>query len=203
MPTFAEVRQGTRARKPATLVLSTGQEVVVDLRVLTPLETIGVLAAAAAFARGRDMPADDGSQVYDLAVQVHTLVVACLDHDSPADAPKPFFDSVDQVLASQVLPPDGIAHLFAVYEAHADSMALSPEQLTEAGMRQLIEATAEGDMLPFCKLRPGMQWSFVRFMALAQRTALRAKLPSTSGSANGTPEPSAPAPTNGASNGGP
>lgn len=189
MPTFGQLRQGTAAREPAQLRLVTGEDVRVDLRLLAPLETIGVLSAAAVRARASNTEAEDGQPVYDLAVAAHTLALAAVDPESPEQDPRPFFDSADQMLGSPLLTTDAILHLFEQYEHFVDRMALAPAQLDEAGMRALIESCAEGDLLPFSRLRPGTQWSFVRFLAAAQRSALRAKLPSTSGSESGTAKP--------------
>jgi hypothetical protein len=166
------------------LPLTDGRVVQVDLRILTPLETIEVLGAAYGEAKGKGVTEpEDGQPIYDLALMVQTLVRACVDPDSPPEAPALFFDGgVEGILASPLLGTDTIAFLFELYEQHADTMAISPKELDEGTLRNLIESSAGGDLLPFSKLRPGMQWTFVRSMASLLRSFLKDRSGSSSAS---------------------
>lgn len=183
MSKFSNLLAGTRKRKRVQLPLISGDPVDVDLRMLTPLETVAVIEGATEFARTRKAAEiADGNAIYDLGIQVHTLAVAVVDPEVP-DREVPFFDGgVEQILSSQLLARDAIAWLFAMYEQHVDEFALARSELTEDGMRQLIESSAEGDLIPFSKLRPTMQWIFVRSMAALLRISLKASSSSGSGS---------------------
>lgn len=195
MPNFSKVIGGSRVREPVEMQLVNGDKVQVDLRMLTPMETIQVVEEATKFARERNAAIiDDGNPIYDLGIFVHTLALAVVDPEFK-DREVPYFDGgADQILNSQLLGRDSIAHLFALYEIHVDRMSLSPREMSEDGLKQMIESCAEGDMLPFSRLRPGMQWSFTRSTAKLLRGFLRDRSSPGAGSGLGTTEPSTPQP---------
>jgi hypothetical protein len=198
MSTFSKVLGGARERKRAHLTLADGTQVPVDVRMLTPMESAAVVSRATEFARERGAAElTDGNPIYDLGIYVHTLAIACLDTERPNEDAKFFDGGHEQILNSEILAPDSIAHLFALYEHHMDEVSLSPSEMDEAGLRRLIESSAKGDMLPFCKLRPGMQWSFVHSMAVLLHKLLSPSTSSGSGSAPGTIEPSPKPESNG------
>lgn len=204
MSKFSNAVAGVRKRTPAQLQLINGDQVPVDIRMLTPMESVAVLEDATRFAQKRGAAAvEDGNPIYDLGLYVHTLALAVLDPEVREEE-SPYFDGgADQILNSPLLGRDSIAHLFALYEEHVDRMALSPREMTEDGLKALIESCAEGDMLPFSKLRPGMQWSYTHSSARLLRSLLRAKSSSGPGSESGTSEPSKMLESSSSSNGAP
>lgn len=188
MASFSAVMRGKRHRKPIKLPLIGREEQDVDLTILEPLEVLAVLEKSRAFAVERGVPdPTDGNPIYDFAIHVHTLLYSCVDHDSPDDAPRPYFASIDQILNSGgLISQDVIAYVFARYESLVDEMAVRQGDLTQEGFLKLLHETSQGDTLPFSKLRPGTQWSCFRFLAEQHLLALKDKFFSSSGSVTET-----------------
>lgn len=141
MAKFRQILQGTRARKSVTLTFGE-TEVVIDVRPLVANEEADALASARTFAAAKGLPdPKEGQPVYDLAVLAHYAHAACVDHDSPVDAPAPFFDSAEQAAS---LDRDRLQILFEAWSAWQEEcsprkMTLTPEQY--AG---LVYMLAEG-----------------------------------------------------------
>lgn len=141
MAKFRQITQGTRARKPVTLTFGES-EVVVDVRPLVTSEEADALAAARAFAAAKGLPdPKEGQPVYDLAVLAHYAHAACVDHDSPADAPAPFFDSPEQAAS---LDRDRLQVLFEAWSAWQEQCSPRRLTLTPEQYAGLVYSLAEG-----------------------------------------------------------
>jgi hypothetical protein len=168
---FADIKKGQGARRDVDLTLADGQVVRAAVRVLLPEDddTIETQALAYAKERGVESPAP-GDPIFRRGVALHTLLLACIDPESPDEAPAPFFDSVEQI--ESALDRDRIARLYAAQIAHQHRC--SPRGLhigSNEAVRELFEAATPEDERPFVRLRHGLQRTFKR------RTA---SLPSTS-----------------------
>lgn len=185
--TFKDIAGGTHARRGVDLALATeqGEQLVdLDVRTLTGAEELHVLRSAADFAKANGAEAiEDGEARYELGRQLFTVLVGCVERESPKDAPRPFFDSVEQILASKRLTRDHVAYLHSHVEQWQDEcsprkMTLSPAQFAEVATR-----SAEGDFRPFLRLRPGMQLSFLHILAKLRGISPEDRSPSGSASA--------------------
>jgi hypothetical protein len=136
---------------------------LVDLRVLTGAEELSLLHKAKTTAkdRGSETPVD-GDRVFELCRMAATLELAVLDHDSPADAPAPFFDGGVGVILDE-LDSDRIAFLYARWRVWQDecSPQLRGMKVDEYYSRLLAVVAAEDD-LPFSQMSPGMQCLLLR-----------------------------------------
>ena len=195
---FAQIQKGTRARKTVTIEGiedEQGKPVPIDVRPLNGVEQGEVLSKARAFAveKGVKEP-KDGEPIYELGKQVHTLLLGCIDTDSPQDAPRPFFGSAADVLE---LTRDVRCFLFEHQEMWEDWCAPRPSRLTDGELQKLAAemcAADEGDDLPFLRLRPVLRWTLVRTLALLHLISPPPKSAPTSisetASTSGTPSPS-------------
>lgn len=190
---FAQLTLGGRARLPVPLLLG-DMTITVDVKVLSMAEEADIAAFAAAFAKSRMggvASQDDPLYLYGRAIK--TVSLAVLDHDSPPDAPAPFFSSVDEILGSQIIT---VQHVFLLSEHQArwqDENSPSGQQLSFIDMMERIEKIAEGDPDPFVTLAHHTRWQLVRIMArlLLDARASRSE-PGSSPPANGAD--SAPVP---------
>lgn len=141
---FRQIASGTRARKSLELPLIQGAEAVhVDVRPLTTAEDIEALAKARAYAVEQGLPEPkEGQPVYDLAVMAFVLVLAAVDHDSPAEAPAPFFDEVAQPLS---LDRDALQLLYEAQVAWEEECSPRKKELTPGEYAGLVMRLAEGD----------------------------------------------------------
>jgi hypothetical protein len=195
MPTFAQIAKGRLARKTVELPLAgshadsvtgewRGESAKVDLRVLTGVEQLTVLekARAAAKARGVDDPID-GDPIYDLALVVETLLLACIDIDSPDDAPRPYFSSADEILRSPMLTRDHLAFLYESQLAWQDECSPRLFTMQPEEVRHSLERLARADMSEvqrfLLRMRPGMLASFLHFTAVLWSHSLNPKSSST------------------------
>ncbi len=185
---FSAILKGTRARRTVTIdgiADESGKLVPIDVRALNGIEQGEVLSKARAYAieKGVKDP-KDGEPIYDLGKQVHTLLLACLDSDSPADAPRPFFATAADVLE---LTRDHRCYLYEHQEAWEDWCAPRPSRLNDTDLLKLATemcAADEGDDSPFLRLRPVLRWTLLRTLALLHLISPRPK--SEDGSTSGT-----------------
>lgn len=157
---------GVRGDSPGQLVHN-GQEIAVAIRCLDTIEASAVREKARAYAveKGVAEPAD-GEPIYDMAVMAHTLLIAVLDAESPADNREPFFVSFDEVRART---PEQIAHLYEqqrrVQElADPKVHGLKPEELMATAFAIGTASEVESARF-FSRLGPATQWRSMRFMA--------------------------------------
>lgn len=205
MSKFADIAKGRRARRmvpfPGTIAPAEGApEQVLDLIVLSGTEEAEVLERARSFARNKGVDAPKaGDPEYDLGLMVHTLLVACKDHDSPPEAPAPFFASASEILDN--LDRERISYLYTLQQVWQDELSPNGAKgLDEEKIWQLIiEAAEEEDTHRFFeRLPPATLGRLLHFTARRLLSALRSKSDSssisepTSSSDNVTPGGEAP-----------
>lgn len=196
---FSQIIRGTRARKTVTIEgidTPEGAPIPIDVRPLNGLEQAETLAKARAFAESRGVKEPrDGEPIYDLGKQVYTLLLACLDHESPGDAPRPFFASADEILEG--LDRDRRSYLYELQEMWEDECAPRPSSMESkdflAWCMEVCSAP-EGDDGPFVRLRPVLRWSCVRTLAAIHVLSQTHKSESGSRSENGSPTNTSPNP---------
>lgn len=178
MAKFSTVVQGMRARKPIKLPLPgaqvdsesgewLGPTVDLDVRAIREDEHTDVLAQAFAFARkhGLQEPGD-GDPLYEQGKMLHTMAIACIDRESPKDAPAPFFDGGwEQIHKSEVMTPEVVNYLYLQQQMFQDEVSPLLKGMTPNEFMAAAIKTAGGDLSFFVNSRPGMQWSFLRTMA--------------------------------------
>jgi hypothetical protein len=179
---FSDILKGTRARK--TIEVDFGHPdgpVPVDIRKLTPPESVHVLEASRAFAKSKGVEdPSDGDALYDFAFRVHTIALACVETGSPENEPKPFFESAKQILESRLISDDVVEYIFAHWELHVDETSLQRRQLTTPEILRLVASLGGGDIVPFIKLSPGQQVALASFMAGRLLSSSPSSSPSTS-----------------------
>ena len=162
---------------------------LVALVVLTGNEDDEVLAQARAHAIGRDVvDPKPGDPIFDLAVMVHTLLLGCIDPDSPTDKPAPFFDSAEQIRAN--LSRDQIVHLYAHHEHWQDENSPRAKKFeSENQMLGWIVGIAESENPEdfFERIGPALLWRSVRTLAKQHLLLLTDRLPAGYTSPESTP----------------
>ncbi len=203
MPSYSSITQGTRLRKRVTLPrpgavldLETGKwkgpTFELDVRALRIDEADKVEAQARAYAKGLTSDIESTDDLVDRGRKLHTIALAYIDADSPADAPVPAFDGgVEQIAASEELTQELIEFLYEQQQIWQDETnplvaKMRPQDFVNAVVRT---ATGEdGDMSFFVSSRPGMRWSFA--LSMARLLATSQTLKSLSGmDTTGSPEP--------------
>lgn len=181
MARYSQIKKGTRARRTVSFPMMDGTVIECDVVPLLSDAEAEILAGARSFAKARGVEnPGDGDPIYELGRWVHTVARGCVDKDSPADAPQPFFDGgVEQILDPvDGLDRDRIALLFVEQEHWQDACAPSPKGLSAGEYLAEVLAHAEAPehaTLPFARWRPVMQSSFVRTMAAQLSTLLKLK----------------------------
>lgn len=177
MAKFASVIAGVRGRKPIKLPLLgasvdpatgewTGPTVDLAVRALLEDEYADVLAGALAYAKKKGIEkATEEDEVYERGKMLHTLLIACLDPESPTEAPAAFFDSIEQISRSEVMTPEVIAYLYLQQQAWQDEVNPLLKGVTPVEFFAAMAKMAGGDMGFFVHSRPGTLWSFMRIMA--------------------------------------
>jgi hypothetical protein len=200
---FAQFTGGKRQRFTIELPLDAsydaekgvydGQTIKVDLAPLDMQEEILVLAGARAFAAENGGKEDDTADpIYEKGLKLHTLLHACVDSDSQPDAPKPFFESVEEIRGQKLLSPDHLEMLFEAQVTHQDNCSPRQLDLPAAHYVAAVVHLAGGNLPFFLRLRPGMQWSLLRTMAAQLLDSQALKLPSSSPSSTTTRDTSEP-----------
>lgn len=142
-----------------------GDEVLVDLRVLTGTEEAQVLqkARTSAIEHGVENP-KDGDPLYELAKMAETLALGVVDHDSPEEEPRVFFDGGSKQILDEI-DGDRIAFLYARWELWQGEC--SPRIGTLSGEQfysQMVKVTVSDDDLPFSQMSPTTAWICFRTM---------------------------------------
>lgn len=177
MGKFSQIVQGTRARQTEVLPLVgarfdisagawVGPQDKVDLRALSEGEEIEVLREARAYAKAQGGDAIDEDAIYQHALRVFTLAKACVDCDSPAGAPTPYFDGgAAQIFASASLGPEHVVYVHEKYLLHRDEVSPYVSEFSPEGFLEVTTGIARGDQNYFLGLRQGMLWNFTRTLA--------------------------------------
>jgi len=149
--------------------------ILVDVRPLSSDERRDALARAHEWVKSKGAEPREGSTLYDLSVMAEICALACIDHESPADAPEPFFDGVDEkgqqigaVAQALSLDTDRLTLLFQAFcdwEATCNprrvGMSVVEYAMTVSGLAQ----TEDGDDRFFDSLGPVMLRICARTMA--------------------------------------
>jgi hypothetical protein len=168
MSRFNSILKGTLARKPITVPMWGGATFTCDVVPLLGGVEAEVLKAAREFAQKRGIAEPrNGDPIYELGIWVHTLLHACKDHETPAEAPAPFFESADEILDH--LDRDRIALLFEAQQSWQDHCAPRPRSMDTAEyFKAVIDhaiAPEDAEELPFERFAPILRRGFVHFMA--------------------------------------
>lgn len=193
---FRDIALGNRATKtiPLPLVRDPGAEAtaapMVALRVLNGEEHAEVLEKALQFAKsgGSESP-EAGDPLYQFGIQVHTVLVACVDPDAPnPESPDArFFSSVDEIMSSPLIGKDVISYLYELQQAWQEHCSPRVNELTQAEYyNQVAELAKSTDPLGFVALPLGTRWSLARTMAEQLLILLTAKSSSSETSSSGT-----------------
>ena len=203
MAKFKDRQQGTRARKAIVLPLpgavfndETGQwegpSDTLDVRAIRPDEHTEIVANARKFAieNGLEDPRD-GDELYERGRWLHTLAIACVDHDAAADDPNPpkYFASWREIHESSDLSPELVSYLFQAQRLWQDGVSPLRKDLTEGEYVAALAQASRGDFDFFLSMRPATQLSFVRTLADRLSTLIRDLSPSSSLSEDSTRTP--------------
>lgn len=205
MATFGSVSRGRRARKPVPFPLSgarwsaaksdwDGETVTVDVRPLTVAESMEAVSAAAARARSQGVhDPGPGDEIYDVALEVETLLRGVVDHEAAEDARDParFFESYEQVAEDDGIQREHIAYLYEQQQIWQQECSPRELSMPVEQMEAAIVRAAAGDARDFLGWSPAMRWSFTRFTAALALTSLTGR--SRSGSPSAPTSPPAPA----------
>jgi hypothetical protein len=166
LPELEAARAATESGSAAS-VAPDDESHLVALVVLTGDEDDEVLAQARAHAvkRGVAEPKPD-EPIFDLAIMVHTLLLGCVDPDSPPDAPVPFFESADQI--RKHLSREQIVHLHSQHEFFQDECSprakrFESENHYYAWVIKTAESESPSDF--FESIGPALLWNSVRTLA--------------------------------------
>ncbi len=180
---------------------------LVALVVLTDEEDghVDELARAAAIKAGVADPKPN-EPIYDRAVMVHTLLLGCVDPDSPDNAPVPFFSSVDQIRKN--MSSEQIVHLFVQHEHWQDEVSPRDKHGSPEAFYQWLAGVAESESPSdfFELVGRATLWRYVRtlinLLGLSQTDkSAPGGSAETSGSPSTTPTVKTTEPTEGPSGG--
>jgi len=191
MAKFSSIIKGTRATRqqelPQPIGASENAEPIKALvRALNGVEEAAALTSARADAvRAKVEKPGPGEPEYDLALMVHTIALAYMD---PDDDETPIFDGgPDQV--REHYGREAIAYLYEVQQAWQDDCAPTVAKLDPVSWITAVTVLGGPDEAEarsfFSKSRPGLQWSFVRSLALLHVSSATPSSPSGSSSADG------------------
>jgi len=184
---LSSILKGRRARTPVAIRFGE-DELVLDVRVLGPDDDIEIASAALAFAKTKGVASPGpGDDIYEKAARAETLRRACIDHDSPVDAPAPLFDTLEEILTHPDMTRDHISFIFEAQERWQDECSPRARNISVPDYIRMVAKTAEGDIGPFALCAPGAQWSFVRSMASQLLSLQTLNAPSSSPSAETKP----------------
>lgn len=169
MATFAAICKGVEHVREVEITTLDGTKAKCLLRILVGADDAVVLQKAREFAkaRGVDNPSEQ-DPLYQLGFWCNTLLIACVDADSPEGNRRPFFDSVDQMLRH--LDRDRISYLFEQWRLWQEQNAARPASMSPEEFIGAVFTIAQkelGDDLPFVHWGLTLQLSFVHTLARA------------------------------------
>lgn len=145
----------------------------VGVRILTDDQLDAARLSAAAYCKKRGADVSIDPEFFDRAVQREIVALAIVDPDAPADEPRTFFASAEDV---RQLDASILLTLWQSYLAHAD--AVSPlRKLDESEVRDLVEALGKGS--PPAGLLSGLDAGSLRRLSISLALALRERLPTS------------------------
>ena len=159
---FADLIAGTAPREPVEVEIA-GKQVKIDLRLLSLTEETQAIVAARDYAKTvgglTDQPSE-ADALYEIGLHRATVVVCCMDPEHPE---LPFFTVADLDHAS--VSRELVAYLYAKYCFLVDKASPRKLDISETEWADLVVSSGGDDPIPFCRLRPGAQWSFARSLA--------------------------------------
>lgn len=192
---FSEIVKGVRQDEVIELPHYIGQPpdakpLECAVRALNDIEEERVLAAAVrrAKSQGADK-AEPGDPLYDLALMVETIAIACLDKDSPTESRQPFFDKgSDQV--REFFGREATALIYGKQQSYQDRVGPSIKRLGPIeyyGGFSILGGEDEREARDFFeRCSVGLQWSYMRTMAVQLLSSLQPKSSSGQTSADGS-----------------
>ncbi len=178
---FSETKKGTRAERPIDLPRGDGEAFKMLVRPLNAQEEKQVLETARALAIKQGV-ADpkEGDALYDFELMIQTILLGCLDPDSPADAREQSFD-LGAVQVNKELNREEIAFLYERQQLWQDecSPSISKMSADDLLLHAMKIAEAEDD-LPFVQLRPNLRLILLRTLANLLLTSHEVRLQSGS-----------------------
>ena len=176
MSRFSDIAAGPRARKEVSIDLGRAGLQRLSVRALGPDEEQAVLTGALAFAKSAGVDnAGFGDPLYDLGVQLHTIALAYVDPDSPADKPVPYFAGVEEIRKSDLLTRDHLAFLYEAQLLHQDEVSPYDREANAGEVMSWAAEVAKGNQGPFVSMRPATRWNFTRTLAIRCIASLVAK----------------------------
>ena len=162
---FSQVAKGTFAEKRTTF-RHHGEEVVTLLRPLSAGEEIAVISKARASAvKSGVLDPKPGDSIYEAHLQSETLVLACLDPDSPPVAGR---TSTFDEGPAQVLEMDGDTILM-LHEQHKIWQEECSPSIRVKSTKELFEiakaVASSDDPFFYARLSPSTRWQLLVFMA--------------------------------------
>lgn len=182
---LADLASSTSTREPVSL--SFGEETFdLDLRLLSVGEEADVLVRARLYAieKGIAEPSE-ADALYELGKAISTVARALVERvekDSPTEAPEVVFENEQALLDHPLVTKEHIAYLYARYTLFADTVSPRKLSIDSDHFALVLARSAEDDLLPFCSLRPGAQWSFVRTLARLHLASVARSSPASTSS---------------------
>ena len=192
--TLENVKAGTRAVKTVKFRLASVAPQPVDadpdapdqalasvgLRMMTGGEIANAYHKAQQFSTSRGVKEwDDAHPLCMLGLMINTLAVTCLDLDSSPGTQELFFESAEEVLASNLIGPDNIAYLYDVQRDWQESCGIQKREMSMAEVLEVVHQMASEEAQdPLALLRPGTRVNFLRTLAALVVTLLPGKLDS-------------------------
>jgi hypothetical protein len=192
---FSQIVKGIRQDKSIELPPYIGQPpdqpcMTCCIRALNDVEE--ELALGAAVKRAKDQGAakpEPGDPIYDLALMVEVIALACCDPDSPTGARDPFFDGgPDQV--RQHFGREATTLIYETQQQYQDDVAPTLKRLTPieyyGGLHTLGGEDEERARSFFVRCSVGLRWSYMRTLAVQLLNSLQHSSASgTTSEANG------------------
>lgn len=154
-------------REPVTLDIGDAR-VVVDLQILSIADEVAALARARSYAveHGVAEPSET-DPLYEQGLAIATVVCACVESDSPIDAPVRVFENEEALVSNKLIGREIVAYLYARYRFMADMHSPRKFDITRDHVAEIFRSAREDDNpIPFCDSRPGIQWLLFRFSAV-------------------------------------
>lgn len=159
---FADLMAGTVAREPIEVEIA-GKVAKIDLRLLSLTEETQTIVQARDYAKatgGMTEQPSESDVLYEIGLQRAVVVACCMDPEKPEKA---FFEAAD--LDHPSISRELVAYIYAKYCFIVDKSSPRKLDISEVEWADLVLSSGGGDPVPFCRLRPGAQWSFVRSLA--------------------------------------
>lgn len=209
---YIDVAKGVQARKVVDLrtigMASTAESIKVALVPLLFDTDAEALEMAREYAKRHKVEdPKPGDPLYERGLMLYTVLLACVDVDSPLDKPEPFF--ADEKEITKYLDPDRVSVLFHQQRAWQSLISPLPKTMDPgtyiailaSQMRAPEVADIPFDALPLAMRRSFMQQSALLLSELPQLKLLlgsfsldEGKTSTSSASSGSSPSATAPAP---------